>query len=73
MDVSKGTKDQNSTEITLVTDASKQYLLSHLMFIGRMKIFITFLLREASLNNNFFEALTTSILVKGLPLTIMQA
>ena len=56
----------------LASNASKQNLLCHQIFMDRMKVFITSSSRELVFYNNSLEALSTSIHIKDLSLSIMQ-
>ena len=70
--IAKRTKEQDTAEVTLASDISKQYLLTHPMNLGGHKVVITTPSNDTATNPNSPTALTTTIVVKGLPLNIMQ-
>ena len=70
--IAKRTKEQDTAEVTLASDISKQYLMTHPMNLGGHKVVITTPSNDIFTNPNSPTALTTTIIVKGLPLNIMQ-
>ena len=70
--IAKHTKEHDTAELTLASDTSKQYLMIHLLNLGGYKVVITTPSNDISTNPNSPTALTTTIVVKGLPLNIMQ-
>ena len=69
--ISKRTKEQDIAEVTLASDTSKQYLMTHPMNLGDYKVVITTPSNDISTNPHSPNALTTTIVVKGFPLNIM--
>ena len=65
--IAKGTKEQDTTKVTLASDTTKQYLLLHPMLIFGTKVNITSPTNEAVL-----IALSTLIKARGLPLDVKQ-
>ena len=70
--IAKQTKEQDTAEVMLASDASKLYLMTHPMNLGGFKVVITTSFNDISTNPNSPTALTTTIVVKGLPLNVMQ-
>lgn len=70
--VSKRTKELKTAEITLASDTSKRYLLDTPILIDNYRIHITVPSSDKNANSNAPEALTTLILVKGLPIEYSQ-
>lgn len=70
--VSKRTREQDTAEVTLASEGSKQYILEHPMSIAGHKITVTLPSSDSGTHLQSPDALTTSIMVKGLPLNVMQ-
>ena len=70
--ITKRTKEWDTTKDTLASDAFKQYITTHPMNLGGYKVVITAPSNDISTNRNSPTALTTTIVVKGLPSNVMQ-
>jgi hypothetical protein len=70
--VAKKTLEQNTAEVTVASDNTKQYMLMTPIFISREKVMIQIPSSEPSANPTGPEALTTTILVMGLPIEFSQ-
>ena len=70
--IAKCIKEQDTVEVMLASDTSKQYLMTHPINLGGYKVVITNPSNDISTNPNSPTALTTTIVVKGLPLNIIQ-
>jgi hypothetical protein len=70
--VAKRTLEHNTTEIIIASETTKQYLLHTPIFISGEKVMIQILASEPSANPVGPKALTTTILVRGLPIEFSQ-
>jgi hypothetical protein len=70
--VAKKTLEQNTAEVTVASDNTKQYMLMTLIFISGEKVMIQIPSSEPSANPTGPEALTTTILVRGLSIEFSQ-
>jgi hypothetical protein len=64
---------QDSAEITVASEATKQYLLQTPILISSERITIKIPATEPAANPQGSDALTTTILVRGLPIEFSQA
>jgi hypothetical protein len=62
---------QDSAEITVASEATKQYLLQTPILISGERITIKIPAIELAANPQGLDALTTTILVRGLPIEIL--
>jgi hypothetical protein len=69
--VSKCTPEQDFAEITLVAKDTKSYLLSSPIFLEGERVTVTTLAPPHS-TQNLDDALTTSLIIKGLPMQHSQ-
>jgi hypothetical protein len=69
--VSKRTPEQDFAEITLVTEDTKSYLLSSPIFLEGERVTVTTPAPPNS-TQNLDAALTTSLIIKGLPMQHSQ-
>lgn len=72
MGVTKRTKEIEYAEVTLASDKSKQYLLNTLILFANERLFISLPFSHRTSNPNFPHPLTTSVIVKGLPVSRAQ-
>jgi hypothetical protein len=70
--VAKRTLEQNTAKVTVVLDTTKQYLLQTSIYILGNKVIIQIPSLEPSANPLGPEALTTTILVRGIPIELFQ-
>jgi hypothetical protein len=68
--VSKRSPEQDHAEITLVTEETKTYLLASPIFLEGQQVIITAPLPPS--NENTEDTLTTSLIIKGLPILHSQ-
>jgi hypothetical protein len=64
--------EQNTTKITVASETTKSYMLRTSIFISREKVMIQILVFEPSANHAGPEALTNTILVRGLLIEFSQ-
>ena len=70
--VTKRTKELETAEITVASEPTKRYLLSTPILFSGHRLHITSPLNDRPANPNAPEALTTSILVRGIPVEYSQ-
>jgi hypothetical protein len=71
--VARHTLEQNTAEVTVASDTTKQYLLQTPIYIlGNKVVIIQIPSLEPSTNSLGLEALTTTILMRGLPIEFSQ-
>ena len=70
--VTKRTKELETAEITVASEHSKQYLLSTPVLFDGQRLTVTTSSSDRSSNPNAPDALSTSILVRGLPVEYSQ-